>query len=150
MTETVGYPFFQGIAQKSVLRVRNGYVVYIRTDSDPRPVRGFVDDSLQRIFESLLPRIPRKQVHALAELFQSMFRLEIGGDNLTFRVLGIFIQNELCSFRLHDDRRDGMPRGIVNVLGNSLAFFERRYFCEIVIGLLQLRLAFVERFQRLA
>ena len=43
-----------------------------------------------------------------------------------------------------------MSRGIVNVLGNSLAFFERRYLREVVIGLLQFRLAFIEFFQRFA
>ena len=84
VTETVRDPLFQSIAQKSVLRVRNGYVVYIRTNFDSRSVRRFVDDSLQRVFESLLSRISRKQVHALAEFFQGVFRLKISGDNLAF------------------------------------------------------------------
>ncbi len=103
-----------------------------------------MNDVFQFFFERKLLGIARQQMHAFAQFFERVLCLQIGCGDTPLRFLWLRIENEFSGFRLHDDGRNRMPRGIVNVLCDPLAFFERRHFLQLPIGVAQHLVACVQ------
>ena len=117
VAEAVGDALLERVAEEPALGVAEGDVVDVAPHGDARAVRRFVDDPEQHILERRRTAAAREEMDALPQLLEGVFGLQVCRHDGALCPFGVAFDGKFCRLRLHDDRRDGMARRIVDVLG---------------------------------